>query len=200
MLEEVVGQLLAERRLVARELFAVLRREEDAVMVRHVHARDRDHLVVLHLLRELVRQLHGLDARAEGAPERALDEPAELRLQVAQHAHPASQSSPKPWSHAEAATAPEAWSSATSAASTSPSATWAARSAAAQRPAPRTSTTSQRPRRTRGSTTAPATQARTGAAAGVVTSGPSASEAAAEIEPSQVERASVPSGEPNRSS
>src|SRR5829696_6888311 len=98
------------------------------------------------------------------------------------------------------ATAPRAWSSATSAASASPSATWAARSAAAQTPAPRTSTTSQRPRRTRASTTAPATQARTGAAAGVVTSGPSASEAAADIEPSQVERASVPSGEPNRSS
>ena len=56
-------------------------------MVRHVHARDGGHLVVLHLLRELVGQLDGLDARPEGAPERALDEAAELRLEVAQHAH-----------------------------------------------------------------------------------------------------------------
>src|SRR5688572_25133413 len=72
VLEEVVRQLLAERRLVARELLAVLRREEDAVVIRHIDARDGGHLVVLHLLGELVRELDGLDARAEGPPEGAL--------------------------------------------------------------------------------------------------------------------------------
>ena len=89
VLEQVVGQLLAQRRLVARELLAVLRREEDAVVVRHVDARDGGHLVVLHLLGELVRELDRLDARPEGAAEGALDKAAELRLEVAQHAHQA---------------------------------------------------------------------------------------------------------------
>ena len=87
VLEQVVGQLLAERRLVARELLAVGRREEDAVVVGHVHARDGDHLVLLHLLRQLVRELDRLDAGLEGAPEGPFDESAELRLEVAQNAH-----------------------------------------------------------------------------------------------------------------
>ena len=83
VLEQVVGQLLAQRGLVARELLAVLRGQEDAVVVGHVDARDGDHLVLLHLLGELVRQLDRLHARLEGAAERAFDDAAELRLQVA---------------------------------------------------------------------------------------------------------------------
>jgi hypothetical protein len=83
VLEQVVGQLLAQRRLVARELLAVLGRQVHAVVVGHVDARDGDHLVVLHLLGQLVRQLHRLHARLEGAAERAFHEAAELRLQVA---------------------------------------------------------------------------------------------------------------------
>ena len=96
VLEQIVGQLLPQCRLIARELLPVLLGQEHAVVVWHVHARDGGHLVVLHLLGQLVGQLHGLNARLEGAAERALHEPAELRLQVAQHAHLAPQSSPKP--------------------------------------------------------------------------------------------------------
>src|SRR5918999_2295418 len=65
VLQQVVRQLLAEGRLVARELLAVLGRQEDAVVIGHVDAGDGDHLVVLHLLGELVRQLHRLHARLE---------------------------------------------------------------------------------------------------------------------------------------
>ena len=87
VLEQVVRQLLAQRRFVARELLAVGLREEHAVVVRHVHARDGGHLVLLHLLRQLVGELDRLDVGLEGTPERPLDEAADLRLQIAQHAH-----------------------------------------------------------------------------------------------------------------
>jgi hypothetical protein len=83
VLEQVVRQLLLERPLVARELLAVGRREEDHVLVRHVRARDRDHLALLHLLGELARELHGLHARAEGAAEGALHDRLELGLEIA---------------------------------------------------------------------------------------------------------------------
>jgi hypothetical protein len=83
VLEQVVGQLLAQRGLVARELLAVARRQEHPVVVGHVHARDGDHLVLLHLLGELVGQLHRLHAGAEGAAERAFDDASELCLQIA---------------------------------------------------------------------------------------------------------------------
>src|SRR5919106_1808804 len=81
VLQQVVGQLLAQGRLVARELLAVLRRQEEAVVIGHVDAGDGDHLVVLHLLGQLVRQLDRLHARLERAAERALHQAAELRLQ-----------------------------------------------------------------------------------------------------------------------
>jgi hypothetical protein len=83
VLQQVVRQLLAEGRLVARELLAILRRQENPVVVGDVDARDGDHLVVLHLLGELVRQLDRLHARLERAAERALHQAAELRLQIA---------------------------------------------------------------------------------------------------------------------
>src|SRR5205085_2101825 len=57
------------------------------VLVRDIGARDRDGLVVLHLLRELARDLDGLHARLEGAAEGALEESLELRFQVAEDAH-----------------------------------------------------------------------------------------------------------------
>ena len=107
VLEQVVGELLAERRLVAGELLAVGRGEEDAVVVGHVHARDGDHLVLLHLLRQLVRELHRLDAGLEGAPEGPFHQAAELRLEVAQNAHVRAEGRPKRWSRAGRATPPE---------------------------------------------------------------------------------------------
>src|SRR5215211_13937 len=83
----MVGELLGEGRLVARELLAVLRGEPHRVLVRDVHARDRLRLVLVHLARELAGELDRLHARSEGAAEGALNEALELRLDVPEHAH-----------------------------------------------------------------------------------------------------------------
>ena len=87
VLEQVVGQLLARGVLPALELLAVLRRQVDRVLVRHVRARDRDGLVVAHLLRELARDLDRLDLGLEGLREGALEEALELLFDSAQQAH-----------------------------------------------------------------------------------------------------------------
>ena len=85
MLGEVLLELVDERLLVARELLPVVGREEDRVLVRDVDPRDRDGLAVVHLLRELARELDGLDVRAERTPEDALEERLDLVLDLAQH-------------------------------------------------------------------------------------------------------------------
>ena len=87
MLREVVGELREERVLVVPELVAVARREVERVLVRHVDARDRDGLGVVHLLRQLPCQLDRLHVRAEGAAEDALDERLDPVLDAPQDAH-----------------------------------------------------------------------------------------------------------------
>ena len=72
VLQEVGGELLLERALVALEALAVLGAEPDRVLVGHVDARDRGGAMRVHLLGELARDLDGLDLRGEGARERAL--------------------------------------------------------------------------------------------------------------------------------
>ena len=131
-------------------------------MIRHVHAGDGDHLALLHLLGQLVRQLHGLDARLEGAAERALDQAPSLasRLRsmlIGPRRYPAtgSRGSPVPYREEGAAvvaasitraaaigpaTPPRGWSRTVADASRSPSAAWAAIRTAAQAPAASRST------------------------------------------------------------
>ena len=87
VLEQVVGELLGQPVLVALELLAVLGREVDVVLIRDVRAGNGDGLVVLHLLRELARDLDRLDARLERPAEGALEQPLELRFQVSEDAH-----------------------------------------------------------------------------------------------------------------
>jgi hypothetical protein len=82
VLEQVVGELLLEPVLVALEVLAVVGREPDRVVVGHVGVRDRTGLVVLHLLRQLARDLDRLDLGAERAAEGAADQPLKLRLEV----------------------------------------------------------------------------------------------------------------------
>jgi hypothetical protein len=83
VLEQVRAELLGERGLVVLEAVVVLRRQPDGVLVRHVDPRDRRRLVGVHLLGELAGDLDGLDPRAEGAAEHALDEALDPCFQVA---------------------------------------------------------------------------------------------------------------------
>ncbi len=87
VLDEVLLQLADERALVGGELRAVGGREVERVLVRDVDARDRDGAVLVHLLRELARELDGLDVRPEGAPEDPLEEALDLALDCAKDAH-----------------------------------------------------------------------------------------------------------------
>ena len=74
MLADVFLELGDERVLVALELAPVGLGEVDGELVRDVDPRDGDRLVVVHLLRELPRELDGLHVRAERAAEDALEE------------------------------------------------------------------------------------------------------------------------------
>ncbi len=74
VLQEVRGKLLLERALITLETLVILGAEPDRVLVGHVDARDRGGAMRVHLLRELARDLDGLDLRREGARERTLDQ------------------------------------------------------------------------------------------------------------------------------
>ena len=87
VLEQVARELGGEVALVALELLAVVGREPDGVLVGGVGARQRLDLVLLHLARELARDLHRAHLGLEGTRERALDKTGQLGLQVAQNAH-----------------------------------------------------------------------------------------------------------------
>jgi hypothetical protein len=87
VLGEVLLQLAHEGLLVSVELLPVVGREVQRELVRDVHARDRDVPVVVHLLRELARQLDRLDVRSEGAPEHAFEQALDLRFDAAEHGH-----------------------------------------------------------------------------------------------------------------
>ena len=80
VLADVLLELRLQGGLVPLELLAVGGREVDRVFVRHVDARHGDRLVVVHLLRELARELHRLHVRPEGTPEDALEERLDLLL------------------------------------------------------------------------------------------------------------------------
>jgi hypothetical protein len=87
MLDEIVLQLPDQGALVAGELLPVGLGEVDRVLVRDVDARDRDRPVLVHLLRQLARELDGLHVRAEGAAEHPLEEAFDLLLDAAEDAH-----------------------------------------------------------------------------------------------------------------
>ena len=83
VLEQVAGQLLLERALVALELAPVLLGEVDRVLVRDVDARDARGLVGVHLLGQLAGEFDRLHLGAEGAAEDPLDEAFDATLEVA---------------------------------------------------------------------------------------------------------------------
>ncbi len=83
MLEQIAGELLLERALVAFELGAILFGEVDRVLVGDVDAGDRGGLVGVHFLRQFARQFDRLHLGAEGAAEDPLDEAFDPGLQVA---------------------------------------------------------------------------------------------------------------------
>ena len=78
VLEQVGAELVDDLVLDALVALAVLRRQPDRVLVGHVGARDRHGLVLVHLARELARELDRAHLGAEGAPEGALDEAGDL--------------------------------------------------------------------------------------------------------------------------
>ena len=86
VLEQVAGELLLERALVALERSRSWRREPDRVLVGHVDARDRGGLVGVHLLGELAGELDRLHLGAEGTAEHPLDEAFDPGFKVAQNA------------------------------------------------------------------------------------------------------------------
>ena len=83
VLQQVAGELLLERALVALELGAVLLGEEDRVLVGDVDALDRGGLVRVHFLGQFAGQFDRLHLGAEGAAEDPLDEAFDPGLEVA---------------------------------------------------------------------------------------------------------------------
>src|SRR5207302_3743599 len=96
VLGEVLLELPHERVLVALELLAVGGREIDGVLVRDVDARHRGRAVLVHLLRELARELDRLDVGAEGAAEDALEDLLQPLLDSPQHHQVVAEGTPKP--------------------------------------------------------------------------------------------------------
>jgi hypothetical protein len=87
VLDQMILQLADERALVARELLAIGLGQVDRVLVRDVDARDGDRPVLVHLLRELARQLDRLHVRAESATEHPLEEAFDLLLDAPEDTH-----------------------------------------------------------------------------------------------------------------
>jgi hypothetical protein len=87
VLEQVGGELVDDLLLHPFEALAILRAQPHDVLVGHVGARHGDGLVLVHLARQLARDLDGADLGAEDAAERPLDEAGDLVLEVAQEAH-----------------------------------------------------------------------------------------------------------------
>src|SRR3954468_16402525 len=95
VLGEVLLELRDERVLVPLELLAVAGGEVDRVLVRHIHARDRSRAVLVHLLRELARELDRLDVRAEGAAEDTFEDALQPLLDSSQHHYDAAEGTPR---------------------------------------------------------------------------------------------------------
>jgi hypothetical protein len=83
VLQEIAGELLLERALIALELAAVLLGEVDRVLVGDVDARHAGRLVGIHLLGQLAGEFDRLHLGAEGAAEDSLDEAFDATLEVA---------------------------------------------------------------------------------------------------------------------
>src|SRR5918994_4261888 len=64
----------------------ILPREEDRVLVRHVHLRHGRGAVRVHLLRQLAGDLHGLNLGAEGTAEHPFDEALDPGFEIAENA------------------------------------------------------------------------------------------------------------------
>src|SRR5918994_125470 len=86
VLQQVPGELLLQRSLVALEALVVLGREEDRVLVGDVHLRHRGGPVRVHLLGQLASDLDRLDLGAERTAEHALDEALDPGFEIAQNA------------------------------------------------------------------------------------------------------------------
>src|SRR4029079_12585099 len=155
VLGDVLLQLAAQRVLVAGELLAVRGRQVDGVLVRRVHPRDGDHLVVLHLLDQLARQLDRLHMGAKRTPEDTLEKAFQLVLDVPEDAHPGGVC-PAPELYPRAPSARTVQVAQAASTSGTAATAGAGRSAAASRAAPRPAI-HQRPRsRTYGIATAAA--------------------------------------------
>ncbi len=87
VLEQIGAQLVDDLVLDALIAFAVLGREPHRVLVRDVHARDRDGTVGVHLAGELAGELHRPDLRAEHPSEGALDEVGDHGLDALERVH-----------------------------------------------------------------------------------------------------------------
>jgi hypothetical protein len=83
VVEQVAGELLLERALVAFELDPVLLGEVDRVLVGDVDPGDARGLVRVHLLGQLAGEFDRLDLGAEGTAEDALDQAFDATLEVA---------------------------------------------------------------------------------------------------------------------
>src|SRR4029077_12777074 len=83
VLQQVAGELLLERTLIALEPGAVLAREEDRVLVGDVDPRHSGTLVGVHFLGQLAGAFDRLRLRAEGAAENPLDEAFDPTLEAA---------------------------------------------------------------------------------------------------------------------
>ena len=83
VLEQVTGELLLERALIALEPVAVPAREEDRVLVRDIDALTTGGLVRVHFLGQPAGELDRLHLGAEGAAEDPLDEAFDPTLEVA---------------------------------------------------------------------------------------------------------------------
>ena len=73
MVEEIPGELLLKRALIALQLLSVLSREIDRVLVGDVDARHPGRLVGVHFLGEPAGEFDRLHLGAEGAAEHSLD-------------------------------------------------------------------------------------------------------------------------------
>ena len=87
VLEHVGAQLVDHLVLDALVAGAILGREPDRVLVRHVHPRDGDGAVCVHLAGELAGQLHRAHLRAKHAPKGALDEVRDRGLDALEQVH-----------------------------------------------------------------------------------------------------------------
>src|SRR3954468_22058245 len=87
VLEQIAGELPAQRALRVGEAFAIVGREPHGVLVGHVDPVQGGRAVIVHLAGQLAGDLDRADLRPEGTGERPLDQAGDLALQGLEHAH-----------------------------------------------------------------------------------------------------------------